>query len=391
MSDPGFLRSSYEVVIVGGGVVGLFTAHHLAKKLDPAKILVLERGFLSSGASGRNGGGVRQQWETVPTVRLAKEAVAAYRRFPKEFGYNPWFRQGGYLFLAFSPEEESRLRAVDQAVRSEGLKLEWLSAPEVLRKVPTLNPERIVGGSFLASDGVIFPFPVLWGLYHDLKRRGVEIRTKTEVVGMDLHEGKVRGVDTTRGRVYAPKVLNAAGAWSCDLSAKAGVASPNRATRHEILATEPLKPFVDPMIVTLRRGVYFSQSMRGEVIGGLTLPHPTGTAGGSPSSIEFLREFSRELTRLVPRLSRVRVLRAWAGYYDDTPDGLPVIGEDPRVPGFFHANGFGGHGFMLAPAASLRAAQAVLGERTDLDPALFSPGRFLATGGPRTVEGIQLG
>jgi sarcosine oxidase, subunit beta len=391
MSAGGLRRTSYDVVIVGAGVLGMFTAHHLAKKLDPSRILVLDRGFLSSGASGRNGGGVRQQWETVPTVRLAKEAVAAYRRFPKEFGYNPWFRQGGYLFLAFTPEEEARLHAVDQAVRSEGLKLEWLSAPEVLRHAPSLNPERIVGGSYLPSDGVIFPFPILWGLYHDLLRRGVEVRTRTEVVGFRIEHERVTGAETTLGMVDTPKVVNAAGGWSGDVSARAGLSVPNVASRHEIMATEPLKPFLDPMIVTLRRGVYFSQSMRGEVIGGLTLPHPTGTAGGAPSSIEFLREFSRELTGLVPRLSRVRVLRAWAGYYDDTPDGLPVVGEDPRLPGFYHANGFGGHGFMLAPAAAPRVAKAVLGEPTDLEPALFAPGRFLGAPGPRTVEGIQLG
>ncbi|MDE1820168.1 MAG: FAD-binding oxidoreductase [Euryarchaeota archaeon] len=388
---PKFRRQDYEVVVVGGGVMGLFTAYHLSRHLDPERILVVDRGFLSSGASGRNGGGVRQQWETVPTVRLAKEAVEAYRRFPLEFGYNPWFRQGGYLFLAFSAEEEERLRRVDAAVRSEGLRLEWLSTPEILRRVPALDPERIVGGSYLRSDGVIFPFPVLWGLYRTLQRAGVEVAMRTEVLGFEQGDGAVRAVKTSAGSVRTSKVVNAAGGWSRDVGALAGLSMPNTPTRHEILATEPLKPFLDPMIVTLRRGVYFSQSMRGEVIGGLSLAHPSGPAGGMPSSLEFLREFAKELVALVPRLAQVRVLRSWAGFYDDTPDGLPVLGEDPRLLGFFQANGFGGHGFMLAPAAGPRVAQMVLGRTTDLDPAMFAPERFLRQAGGRAVEGIQLG
>ena len=389
--SPGPQRKDYDVVIVGAGVLGLFTAHHLAQKMDPRRILIVDRGFLSYGASGRNGGGVRQQWETLPTVRLAKESVAAYRRFPAEFGFNPWFRQGGYLFLAFSAQEEEALRRVHATVRQEGLPIEWLSVPEVLQEVPALDPERLVGGSCLRSDGVIFPFPVLWGLYRSLRRAGVEVVTRTEVVGIERAGGRVTGVRTSAGTVQARSVVNAAGGWSRDISALVGLSTVNAPTRHEIMATEPLKAFLGPMIVTLRKGLYFSQSMRGEVIGGINVPHPKGGAGSMPSSLEFLKEYARELTTLVPRLSSVRVLRSWAGFYDDTPDGLPIVGEDPRLHGFVHANGFGGHGFMLAPAAGSRVARTVLGEKTDLDPALFSPSRFLTEGGPRTVEGIQLG
>ena len=185
--------------------------------------------------------------------------------------------------------------------------------------------------------------------------------------------------------------MNAAGGWSADLSRRAGLPVPNAPTRHEILATEALKPFLDPMIVRVSDGLYFSQTMRGEIVGGLTVHHPAGLAQGMRCSTAFLRALTRALTTLVPRLAPVGVLRAWSGFYDDTPDGLPVIGEDPRLAGFVHANGFGGHGFMLAPASTRRVAQAVLGERTDLDPALFSAARFLSPGRPPAVERLQLG
>jgi sarcosine oxidase subunit beta len=145
------------------------------------------------------------------------------------------------------------------------------------------------------------------------------------------------------------------------------------------------------MVIRLSDGLYFSQTMRGEVVGGLTIPHRPGTQPGMPSSPQFLGAMSRALVGLVPRLAPLGVLRAWSGYYDDTPDGLPVMGEDPRLPGFVHANGFGGHGFMLAPATTRRVAQAALGERTDLDPALFGPGRFLDPSRAMPAERLQPG
>jgi sarcosine oxidase, subunit beta len=383
-------RSRYSVVVVGAGVIGLYTAHYLAAA-GAGPILVVDRGFLSSGASGRNGGGVRQQWETRATVRLAREAVAAYRRFGREFGYNLWFRQSGYLFLAESAAELARLGAVREVVRSEGLPAELLGADGVAALVPGIAPGAVVGGSYLRSDGVLYPFPAVWGLYEDVRARGVEVALGTEVLGVEAREGHVAAVATSHGRVEASTVVNAAGGWSADVARRAGLSSPNTATRHEILATEPLKPFLDPMVVRASDGLYFSQTMRGEIVGGVSVAHPTGTAAGMPSSPEFLLGMSRALVRLVPRLGSLGVLRAWSGFYDDTPDGLPVIGEDPRLGGFVHANGFGGHGFMLAPAAARRVALSALGRSTDLDPAQFAPSRFLTTAPRASAERLQLG
>lgn len=383
-------RDRYPVVVVGAGVVGLFTAYHLARA-GVGPVLVVDRGFLSAGASGRNGGGVRQQWETAATVRLAVESVAAYRRFAREFGYNIWFRQGGYLFLAESAEELDRLRKVRAVVRSEGLDARELAAGEIARHANGLRLDGVVGGTFLASDGTLYPFPALWGLYETVRSLGVEVVLGCEVTGVIAHDGAVDGVRWSGGTVATGALVNAAGGWSSDLTRRAGLTAPNTPTRHEILATEPLKPFLDPMVVRLSDGLYFSQTMRGEVVGGLTVAHPPGTGAGMPSSPEFLRAMARALTRIVPRLAPLGILRAWSGFYDDTPDGLPLIGEDPGLRGFFHANGFGGHGFMLAPASTRRVAMAVMGQPTGLDPALFGPGRFADPARRRPVERAQLG
>ena len=383
-------RRNYRVAIVGGGIVGLFTAYHLLKA-GAGPVIVLERGFLSAGASGRNGGGVRQQWETRATVRLMREAVGAWRRFGREFGTNVWFRQGGYLFLAGSAEELTRLRQVTEAVRAEELPGRLLTPSEIPRYAPSLSTEGLAGGTYLGTDGTLYPFPGIWGVYEAVRSLGGEVRLGVEVTGVRTDGGRVLGLSTTAGPVDAAVVVNAAGGWSADVSRLAGLTVPNAASRHEILATEPLKPFLDPMVIRLSDGIYFSQTMRGEIVGGLTLPHPTGTGRGMPTSPAFLRAMARSLVALVPRLAPVGVLRAWSGFYDDTPDGFPVIGEDPRLKGFVHANGFGGHGFMLSPASTPRVAKAALGEPTDLDPALFSPARFLGDSGPRTAENLQPG
>jgi sarcosine oxidase, subunit beta len=383
-------RPSDRIVIVGAGIMGLFIAHHLARA-GAGPVTVVDRGWLSNGASGRNGGGVRQQWETRATVRLARESVGAYRQFGRDFGYNIWFRQGGYLFLAETPAEQQHLSQVVSVVRSEGLGGTLVPPEEISRYAPGLETRGLVGASYLASDGTLYPFPALWALQEAVGRQGVDLRFGTEVTGVQVEAGRVTGVATPSGILPATIVVNAAGGWSSEISALAGLTVPNRATRHEILATEPLKPFLDPMVTRLRDGLYFSQTMRGEIVGGLSLVHPPGTRAGMPSSAAFLRAMARALVGILPSVRHLGVLRAWSGFYDDTPDGLPVIGEDPRLHGFVHANGFGGHGFMLAPAASRRVAQTVLHEKTDLDPGLFSIDRFLTPGAVRPVEGLQLG
>jgi sarcosine oxidase, subunit beta len=383
-------RNRYRVVVVGAGIIGLFTAWHLARA-GVSDVLVVDRGFLSNGASGRNGGGVRQQWDTRATVRLARESVRAFRDFGKEFGYNIWFRQGGYLFLAGTEEELERLRAVQRVVASEGLPARILDPSQIARHAPSLSLDHVVGGTYLATDGTVYPFPAIWGLYDAVRAMGVEVALGVEVRQVLSENGRVVAVDTTAGRVATDTVVNAAGGWSKEVSGRAGLSVPNVATRHEILATEPLKPFLDPMVVRASDGLYFSQTMRGEIVGGVTVHHPPGTDAGMPSSTQFLRTMAQALTGLVPRLRSLGVLRAWSGFYDDTPDGLPVIGEDPRLKGFVHANGFGGHGVMISPAATRRVADAILGAKSDLDPALFGPGRFLGARAAGEAERLQLG
>jgi sarcosine oxidase subunit beta len=223
-----------------------------------------------------------------------------------------------------------------------------LSPEEAKGIVPELDLRGVVCASYNPKDGVLFPWPFLWGYATEALRRGVEVHLYTNVVGIERTRlGFV--VHTTKGPVEAKRVINAAGAWSPEVARLVGVALPNRPHRHEILSTEPLKPFLTPMVSLLSSGLYFSQSMRGEIVTGVSVPDHDDGSIKMGSRLKFLSTLSRELLSVMPRLAGVKVLRQWAGPYDVSPDGRPILGEPPGVAGFYLACGFVGHGFMMAP------------------------------------------
>lgn len=336
-----------EIAIVGGGVIGLAIAYYLAKR-GLHDVVVLERGYLAEGASGRNGGGVRQQWSTEINIRLMQESVELCRRFAVDLGVNVWFRQGGYLFLARNANEVARLEKNIALQNRCGVATRMLEPKAALDIVPELNLSGIVGASYNPSDGILFPWPFLWGYARQAAAYGVRIFTQTPVGGLEPMAGGGYIVHTPRGAVRARRVVNATGAWSPKLAALIGVQVPTWPIRHEICSSEPLKPFLRPMVSELASGLYCSQSMRGEIVGGVTIPgHGSTYAMGS--TLEFLATYARRLVRLMPILGDIKILRQWAGPYDQSPDGNPILGPAPGHPDFFLACGFVGHGFMMAP------------------------------------------
>ena len=347
----GPLPERCEIAIVGGGVVGLSIAYHLARS-GVHDVVVIERGYLAEGASGRNGGGVRQQWATEINIRLMQESVELCRRFAVDLGVNVWFRQGGYLFLARSAKELARLEKNIALQNRCGVETRMLDAKEAGKIVPELNLDGIVGAAYNPTDGILFPWPFLWGYARQAAANGVKLFTHTPVTGLETEAGGGFTVHSTRGSLKARRVINACGAWSPALAKMIGVDIPTWPIRHEICSSEPLKPFLRPMVSELSSGLYCSQSMRGEIVGGVTIPshagHP-GDAINNRSTLEFLATYSRRLLRLMPILGDIKILRQWAGPYDQSPDGNPIVGAAPGHPDFFLACGFVGHGFMMAP------------------------------------------
>jgi sarcosine oxidase subunit beta len=374
------------VVIVGGGIMGLALAYQLARR-GQDQIVVLERGYLLEGASGRNGGGVRAQWSTPTNIELARESLQLCDAFAQELGINVWFRRGGYLFLARQPKLARRLEAAQRLHEAHGLRTRLIGPSEARDLVPGLNPEGIAAATFNPDDGVVFPWPFVWGYAEGARRRGVRIEPFTRVVGIEVVGGQVRSIATDRGRILTRTAVVAAGAWSPEVARLAGVALPNVPYRHEICTCEPLKPFVNPLVAELDSGLYFSQSARGELVGGMGDPQePPGA--NQASSLRFLGRYSRAMLRLMPHLGAVKVVRQWAGLYDVTPDRAPILGETPGVGGLLQMSGFVGHGFMMAPAVARRMAGWMGGEKDELFTR-FSLRRFAE--GRLEPEGLIIG
>lgn len=366
MSDPrafpasaGPLASAGETVIIGGGIMGLGLAYQLARR-GRSDVHVIEQSYLAGGASGRNGGGVRMQWSTELNIRLMQESIELCRHFAGELGINIWLRQGGYLFLARSDDERRRMERNTALQNRCGVPTRMLSPKEALRVVPELSLDGIVAASYNPRDGVVFPWPFLWGYAHRAAELGAQIHTYTRVLGIERRGDGRFDVRTSKGTIRADRVINAAGAWSPEIAALLGLKLPNHPHRHEILSTEPLKPFLKPLVSVLSSGLYFSQSMRGEIVGGITVPD-TSHGVDLRSRFLFLEMIAAELTGLVPRFAGVKVVRQWAGPYDVSPDGYPILGEPDEVPGFFLCCGFVGHGFMMAPVITQHYAELLCG------------------------------
>ncbi|HUJ29070.1 MAG TPA: FAD-dependent oxidoreductase [Myxococcales bacterium] len=358
------LPDKADVVIVGGGIMGLALAWNLAGQ-GAQKILVLERGYLCEGASGRNGGGVRAQWTTPALIELAKESIDFMSRFAQELGINVWLRRGGYLFLAHDEPTLKRMEYGAELQRKHGLATSVIGPGEAAAIVPELDTSKFIAASWNPDDGVVFPWPFLWGYADGARKRGAQVETFTRVTGLDASGGRIRSIQTDRGTVAADRVVIAAGAWSPAVARLAGVALPNVPYRHEIVSSEPLKPFLGPLVSMLGTGLYFSQSMRGEIVGGMGDPHEEpGLNQGS--SLRFFARYAKALTDIMPRASGVKLLRQWAGCYDVTPDHSPVLGETPGVAGLLQMSGFVGHGFMMAPAVARRMAAWMGGASDDM-------------------------
>ncbi len=378
-----------DVVIVGGGIFGLGLACELARR-GVRDVLVLESSYLNAGASGRNGGGVRAQWSTPAMIRLARRSLEICEGFAVEMGVNVWFRRGGYLFLASSKEAVDRIERNAELHAREGLRTKILDPPAALDVVPELDGSRFLAAAWNPDDAVVFPWPFLWGYAARAEALGAKVRTFTRVTGFESAGDRIRAVVTTRGKVACETVVLAAGAWSKEIAALAGVSLPNRPTRHEILVTEPLRPWLGPLVSVLgggagpdghRGGLYFSQSLRGEIVGGLGDPEePEGVLQGS--TLRFLARFARAVTETAPILSGVKVVRQWAGCYDVTPDNNPILGP-AGFANFLQLSGFVGHGFMMAPAVVELYADWLAGRGKDDLIERFSVARFARGGLPR--------
>jgi len=370
------MNKTASVVIIGGGISGCAIAYTLAKK-GVKDIVVIERDYLSSGATGRCGAGVRMQWGTEMNCKLAKYSIEFFERANEEleYEYDIEFKQGGYLIVASTEKEVNQFKKNIALQNSLGIPSRLLTPKEAKEIVPHMDETKIIAATFNPKDGHLNPFHTTQAYANAAVRLGVEIMKYTTVTGIKVENGKVVGVETDKGYISTPVVVNAAGGYSQLIAKMVGIDLPVYSERHQILVTEPVAPMQGPMFMSFSLNIYCQQTPHGSFImgrGDANEPRDLRIT----SSWHFMEEMAKTCTELLPPLKELRVVRQWSGLYNISPDRQPIYGPVKEVEGFYLACGFSGHGFMFGPVTGVVMAAAILGETPTIPVHMLDKDRF---------------
>jgi sarcosine oxidase subunit beta len=387
------MRSTADVVIIGGGCMGASVAYHLTRRGVHDVVLVEREKMLGTGSTGRNAGGVRHQFSNAANIRLSIESIGVLERFADEVGYPIDFHQDGYLFLLSTQASVETFRDNVSLQRSLGVDVQWLDANDATALAPGLDTADVIAATFCQRDGIADPNGVTMGFAKAAQAAGVSIERDTEVTAIRVHAGRVSGVDTTRGTIDTPTVVNAAGPYARPVAAMAGVAVPvDPFRRHIFIAQAPdaardrwKVPASRIMVIDFESTFYFHREGAG-LLFGMGDPNETPTFD-TTVQWDFLPHVIDVAVRRLPALADASVSHAWAGLYEVTPDANPIVGPSPAVQGLFLINGFSGHGFQHSPAAGRILADLIVGRDPAFDVTPFALERFAraAAAGERYV------
>ena len=354
------LPATAEVVIVGGGVMGVSTAYHLAAKGCPDVVLLERESFFGTQATGKCAGGIRYQFATEINIRLSLHSLPMLERFEEEMGQPIDLRFCGYLFLLTREEDVAQFRRNVALQHRMGVMTEWLEADEVRRRLPMMRLDDLLAATFHAKDGLADPNGVVQGYVTQARRLGAKLFTDVTVTDIRVEGGRVRGVVTDRGEIATPNVVNAAGPWAKVVGAMAGVEVPVEPVRRQIVVTTPLPeiPPDFPFVIDFAQALYFHREGEGLLTGMSNPNEPPGFDQSVDEAWELVH-LEAAMERL-PLLEKAGILSHWAGLYEVSPDAHPILGRVPEVEGFYCINGFSGHGFMHGPIAGLLLAEEIL-------------------------------
>jgi len=372
------LKSSYDVVIIGGGVHGLAAAYYLAANHGITDVAVLDKSYLGSGGSGRNTAILRSNYLTPEGVRFYDRSIQLYRQLSADLDFNVMFSRRGHLTLAHSDASLRTMRWRAEVNKAQGVDSEVVDPAEVKRLAPFIDVSAearypVLGALWHPPGGIIRHDAVVWGYARGADALGVHIHQNTEVTGIEMSDGRVTGVRTTRGDIATRVVLNATAGWASLICDMAGVALPIQTFPLQAAVTEPVKPFLSTVIVSGTLHVYISQTDRGELVFGASVD--PFTSYSMRGSLEFIEGLAGHVLELMPALSKVRVLRQWAGLCDMTPDFSPVMGHTP-VDGFLVDVGWGTYGFKAGPVSGEAMASCIASGQTPEIIAAFGLDRF---------------
>ena len=362
-----------SIVVIGGGVMGASTAYHLAKAGQRDVVLLERESFFGQGASGRNAGGIRYQFSTEINVRLSQLSLPMLDAFEDELDQAIDIRHCGYLFLLTNEDDVAAFRQNVELQHRLGVQTEWLNGDEIRRRLPMMQLDDVLAGTWHAPDGLADPNAVLMRYANAARRIVVRLLTDTNVSAIETHKGKVTAVVTNNGRIETSAVVNAAGPWAAPIGQMVGLHLPIVPIRRQWLTTTPLPDIPDdfPFVIDFAQSLYFHREGRGLLTGMSNPNEPPGIDQSVDPEWELVA--MEAAAKRLPMLETAGVASRLAGLYEVTPDAHPILGATP-VEGFYICAGFSGHGFMHGPICGKLLAEEILSGRAttlNIDPLRF--------------------
>ena len=346
------LKSRYDVVIVGGGGHGLATAYYLAKKHGITNVAILEKGWIGGGNTGRNTQAIRSNYFYREATEFFDHSLKLYEGLSHELNYNIMLSKKGVLTLAHSEHELEGIQRWATAIQINGVDSEFMTPQQIKEFAPIIDISKnarfpIAGGFIQRRGGIARHDAVGWAYARAADALGIDIIQSCAVTGLDIKDGKIQGVKTSQGDVLCDRVGLAVAGHTSVLAEMAGFQVPITSMALQAMVTEPMKPFLDAMMVSPIVHAYMHQSDRGELVfgGAADMANSYGQRGNIP----VVEENVRAMIELFPCVSRLKLMRQWAGIVDVTPDTMPIIGKTP-VKGLYINGGWGTGGFKGIPA-----------------------------------------
>lgn len=376
--QPDSLKSSYDAVIIGAGGHGLAAAYYLARDHGITNIAVLEKGYLGGGNTGRNTTIIRSNYLTPEGVKFYDESVRLWQDLSQEFDLNLFYSTRGHFTLAHTDASVRTMRWRAEVNKHYGIDSELVEPDEIQKACPHMDLScgghaPIMGALYHAPGSIARHDAVAWGYGRGADMRGVEIHQQTEVLGITVKSNQITGVQTDRGHISTPKVLCAVAGSTPRMLDMVGLRSPLYVHPLQAMVSEPMKAWLDPIIVSGSLHVYVSQTARGELVMGASLdPYELHS---TRSTLDFVESLAAHMLELFPFLSHVKVVRQWAGMADMTPDFAPIMGKT-AIDGFYLDSGWGTWGFKATPVAGKTMAYTVANDRNHDLIKDFSLSRF---------------
>ncbi len=367
------LRSSYDTVIIGGGLHGLATAYYLAREHGITDVAVIEKRYIGFGGAGRNTAIVRANQRTKENLPLYNEGLELWPKLTDELDFNLMFFNCGNLNLAHSEAAIGALRLQVASAQFFGIKSELLDAKQCKELIPALDVSEnitypILGGMYHPPGGTLRHDAVVWGLAKEAAKKGVHIHQGAEVLGIGVEKGKVVAVETDKGLVRTARVLNAAGGYSPLIASMVGIRLPIEVLTIQAMVTEPVKPVLNHVVSSGTYHCYAHQSLKGEIVTGAHMdPWPNYT---TQTTAHYIKHQAEALTELLPCLGGVKFMRIWGGLADMTPDMAPIIDGNDPIEGYYMDCGWGYFGFKSGPITGKYLAEFMA---TGLCPEILKP------------------